>query len=330
MDSNAWNRIEFVKMDAEGEEVNIINGGARFFESQSPLVQYEIKAGKSLNMDLVESFSRLGYDSYRLIPGLDVLIPFDIADEVDGYLLNLFCCKRDTARRLLERGLLLESTHPDFDVVAEERLVAKYGWRSTTAHFPYGERLAALWQGTVEAGHSAEVERAIALYTASRDSSLPVASRVGALRRSMSILSTLCSVDDRNFRLASLARVARDFGSRVTAVNALDRLVNQIFQQGGMNLAEPFLVPCNRFELMVPDDAFRGWIISALMEELEVLSAFSSFYTGNQTQSRLAFMEQLGFFGNAMKRRLELMRYRYSQEGMNSHIPGELLVPQFV
>lgn len=39
MDSNAWNRVEFVKMDAEGEEINIINGGARFFQSQSPLVQ---------------------------------------------------------------------------------------------------------------------------------------------------------------------------------------------------------------------------------------------------------------------------------------------------
>ena len=47
---HAWRDIAFVKIDAEGEELNILNGGKRFLAEQSPLVQYEITDGTSLRV----------------------------------------------------------------------------------------------------------------------------------------------------------------------------------------------------------------------------------------------------------------------------------------
>ena len=50
-----WQHIDFIKIDAEGEECNILKGGERFFAEQSPLIQYEIKAGAELHIELVKN-----------------------------------------------------------------------------------------------------------------------------------------------------------------------------------------------------------------------------------------------------------------------------------
>src|SRR5262245_49856976 len=55
-ESRGWRDIEFVKIDAEGEEADILKGGARFFARESPLVQYEVKAGPDLHLELVKAF----------------------------------------------------------------------------------------------------------------------------------------------------------------------------------------------------------------------------------------------------------------------------------
>lgn len=68
MQRYGWRDIEFVKIDAEGEESNILKGAKQFLKDLSPLVQYEIKAGADLHLQLVQEFAALGYcaptDSY--------------------------------------------------------------------------------------------------------------------------------------------------------------------------------------------------------------------------------------------------------------------------
>ena len=44
MDRFRWQDIELIKIDAEGEEANIVKGGRRFFANLAPLVQYEMKS----------------------------------------------------------------------------------------------------------------------------------------------------------------------------------------------------------------------------------------------------------------------------------------------
>jgi len=156
-----WQDIEFMKIDAEGEEANILLGGKRFFAELSPLVEYEIKAGTDLHLELVQNFAALGYDSYRLVPGLDLLVPFDPESPADGYLLNLFGCKPDRAAKLAERGFLLDSTSSPSTagaaLSAEIKSNSKYNWRHTIAKTSYGAQLASVWEQMVAAGNSAEL-----------------------------------------------------------------------------------------------------------------------------------------------------------------------------
>ena len=155
MDRFRWQDIELIKIDAEGEEANIIQGGHRFFANLAPLVQYELKSATDLNLDLIRHFAAIGYDSYRLLPGLNLLVPFDSESLPDPYLLNLFCCKADCAHRLAARGLLLRSADlagavdsPDLTATRGE-FRCKYHWRHALAHLPYAAALAPVWEAPI-------------------------------------------------------------------------------------------------------------------------------------------------------------------------------------
>jgi FkbM family methyltransferase len=320
MESRDWKDIAFVKLDAEGEESNILRGGQRFFEVLSPLVQYEIKAGAHLHLELVEAFASMGYDTYRLVPGLGVLVPFVSASDVDPFLLNLFCCKPERAAQLEARGLLASSAADPADIRAGWLKRARaglsgydaYHWRNTLVKKPYGAALANLWQRTVASGDSRDVERALALYVCSRDGSLAPAQRYGALELSFRILSDLSKkTHPSHLRLASLARVARDYGERAIAANALGSLCKSLTEQAPADVSEPFLAPGERFDALVPRTALGRWVRAGVLEEFERSAYFSSFYAGASARSRLELICDLDYASSEMERRLQLVRQRY-------------------
>ncbi len=136
-----WKDIDFMKIDAEGHEEKLIAGGARFFNSNSPLVLYEIKAGAKVNLGVVDAFAALGYRSYRLIPGLNTLVPFNKSEQLDAYQLNLFCCKPDRAKILSRQGMLIEeplSEQPGEPSSAD--------WLNYLERFPYASGLKDAWR----------------------------------------------------------------------------------------------------------------------------------------------------------------------------------------
>lgn len=317
--------IDFLKIDAEGEESSILRGAECFFSKFSPLVQYEVKAGAVLHTELADSFESLGYRPYRLVPGLHVLVPFERGPQPDSYLLNLFSCKPDRAQRLAERGLLVMEGDPSYHQLTKgdrkwmhEALdTGCYDWNHTIAREPYGIQLAGLWTETVALGNSAEVVKALSLYALSRDDKRCPAERVAALDASLALLKPLCRRQPSYLRLASLARVAADSGERQLAVNALRQLAMEISLHQRADPSEPFLVPGATFEKISPEVGNIGnWIFAAVLEQLERLEFYSSFYSGLSSLQRLELISKLGYGSAEMERRLQLVRQRFCQDGV--------------
>jgi len=315
LEKYAWEDIDFLKIDAEGEEAEILKGGECFFDRLSPLVQYEVKAGEQLHLELVQAFAQHGYRSFRLVPGPDLLVPFSAELPADAYLLNLFCCKPDQAARLAARGFLVDSAGERPNMAGS--LPGKgggndpYGWRNTLVKLPYGAELANLWERTVSAGNSGDVEQALSWYAVSQDLSKSPAERFCALEDSFNWLRRLCEREPSYLRLASLARVARDYGARLIAVNALVQLNNSIAKHRSVNSSEPFLPPAQRFDSLAPGQAVGNWVVSAILEAIDRNSSFSSFYTGASARQQLEAMRALGFADAETNRRLGLLQRRY-------------------
>jgi len=319
MERYKWRDIEFMKIDAEGEEANILRGGERFFAELSPLVQYEVKAGVEIYMGLVKRFASIGYASYRLVPGLDILVFYDSESTPDGYLLNLFCCKQDRVAQLAARGFLINPADQRLTTEAERTkgILKKVNnhntcdWRHTIAKLPYGIQLANLWEQTIAEGNSEEVDEALFFYAISRDSSLSSTVRYGALETSLNMLKNLCESDPSYLRLSSLARVASDYGARSLAVNALVQLIEAIQRHNQVDMREPFLVPGRQFDTVPPGKTIGAWVQAAVLEEFERLSSFSSYYSGVSALQRLEIIRDLGFGSDEMARRLNLIKQRF-------------------
>ena len=330
MDRFRWQDIELLKIDAEGEEANIVKGGRRFFATLAPLVQYELKSGTDMNLHLIHDFAAIGYDSYRLLPALKLLVPFDAESSPDPYLLNLFCCNADRAAQLAARGLLLRSA----DLATAEKSLGTHShtnrnefgardhWRNTIAHFPYARALTPIWEMAEKAGESVGVHQALSCYARSRDAALSMVERFRALQASFVQLKGLCEREPMRLRLASLARVANDYGERSVAVKALTRLVEVVRQAGTLDPSEPFLAPLERFDSIAPREALGNWILGAVLEQLERRERYSSFYAGPSALERLELIHTLGFGSPEMERRLELVRLCIAQARAAATVRG--------
>jgi FkbM family methyltransferase len=314
MASRGWRDIAFIKIDAEGEEANVLAGGRRLLTEQSPLVQYELQRDGEIQLDLVDAFATLGYDAYRLAPGPGMLVPFRRDAEKDAFQLNLFACKPDRAARLAAAGLLIgaravtESQEWIGDIAGQAGALDAWSWRHTLATLPYGAVLAARWEAGPGHGRHPDVQTALAFHAYSRDPDTPAADRYTALGISFQMFGNLCAAAPSHLRLSSLARTARECGHRTIAIHALMRLSRSLLTQGPPDLGEPFLAPGERFDAVAPGADPGRWILAAVLEELERLNAWSSYF--QPSLDRLRLIRDLGFASDEMQRRLTLVETR--------------------
>jgi FkbM family methyltransferase len=307
MTKHAWTDVALLKMDAEGEEAKIVRGGARFFAELSPLVLFERMHGSSVNTEVVGEFAALGYETYRLVPGMNALVPADAAPGVDGAALNLLCCKPDRASRLAARGLLV--TAAGLAGLAAPRPAPN--WLADLERMPYAAWLADSWRFNAEEplpGHEANA-RGIALYVAARDPESDPARRFASLAQAYAELGNACARAATAGRLSTLARIAAELGQKSVCHEALRRIVAADRGGGPIELAEPFLAASPRFESLEPS-RIDAWFIASAIEQFERVRHYSSFYTGDSALALIDRLIDLGYASAEMGARRAVVSAR--------------------
>lgn len=302
----AFKEIEFIKLDAEGEEQNILAGGTEFLATESPLVMFELKHGKTVNVGLISRFAELGYSTYRLIPGLNLLAPFGNDEPPDPYLLNLFCCKNDRAVELENAGWLVRQP-PGPDIM--ERGVYD-SWENALYSLPFAQSLRQQWQTSSAPGEESYL-KAIELYFLAHADSRTSYQRYHALQASFNSLKQISGTGQKLTHLSTFARVAAEMGYRGVAVQAVAKQGEILTKTRHALLDEPFLPACSRFDHLDPGNRPNDWFLACLLETHETLYAYSSYYTGQSTLGNLETIKGLGFQGAEMERRRQLIRMRY-------------------
>lgn len=309
LDRWGWTSVDLLKMDAEGEEDRILKGGARFFQELSPLVMFEVKAGVDLNLELVEHFAELGYQCFRLIPGLNLLAPVAMDQHVDGFLLNLYAAKPDRVALLAGAGWLIDAAD-SLAISAEDQ--GSGTWLKSLRQLPYARRLVSGWQRSASNPEQPVIERALALWCESQDGALPGARRYAALLQSHQLLQHLCRPGADVVHWASLARVALACGERVQAVEALQAVLAVLESAHQVDFNVPFLCPHPEFDLIKPVGSMRDWLEAAVRLSLEHVASYSGFYTGKSALAGLKRMSDLGYELEPVKRRLSLISSRFA------------------
>ncbi|MCU0530078.1 MAG: FkbM family methyltransferase [Cyanobium sp. Prado107] len=287
-----WQQVDLLKIDAEGAEERILAGGKHFLAELSPLVMFELREGNELHLELVNRFQALGYGCYRLVPGLDALKPFDPADGVDSYLLNLFAAKPDRADALERAGWLVKESNPKPPGAQD---VEPYPWRTTIAPLPYARELARRWEQEEATKGKAPATDALAYWVFANDLSQPLDRRLGALQNCYRTLREETGASAPPHRWSTLARVARSLGERAVAVRALGHLIPSLQAAAPLVAVEPFLPPLERYDHLDPGEHPATWLLSAALEADELLGELSGYYYGERSRARLEHLLELGF-----------------------------------
>ena len=311
-----WDKIDFIKIDAEGEEENIIQGGLDFFKIKSPLVMFEIKAGDQVNLNLVRQFELLGYRVFKLIPGLDILAPWRSNEIADGYLLNLFCCKSDRAKLLYDQGFLIFNENDESEIspqinISLEKIESELLFDNHQLFkFPYAKQFHLNWKDNLSQFNPLLI-RSLTLYHRSKTAK-SANEKYQCLMQAFYSMDSLCKSDAGCLRLSTFARIATELGNRSAAVNALDILIKNILNTKTIEIGEPFLLPSDDHEMIDPKDQTVNFVWSSLLTSLEKIQFFSSFYAGNTSLDRLNAIIGTGFFNDEICRRRDLVNKRYN------------------
>ena len=301
--------IDFLKLDAEGEERRILAAGQHFFRTESPLVMFEIKAGREHNYELPAAFAELGYQIYRLIGPDRLLVPCAARETLDPFELNLFACKPERAAELAARGLLArawgagQGPASGAGVALCEGQIYGPAFPSTLAQAP------------------AAYAQALDAYALWRDETASPEIRASALRSALAKACLAAQETQSSAVLSSAARIADEAGARSLAVQLLEELLSRL-QRGGV--PEYLCWPaCPRYDRVTVGNDTRTWLLAAAAEAYVTRMAFSGYYCKTPHVQLLNWLQDTPYASPAMERRRQLAAL---QTGKQQHLcPAPLL-----
>jgi FkbM family methyltransferase len=305
-----WPSPDFIKIDAEGEEDRILAGGRDFFARHSPLVMFEISAiGPGTNENLLATFSAIGYQIFRLLPGAPILVPPDPRVTIDRYELNLFACKPDRIRLLRDENLLVdqfqtweansETISNGLSVLRRRAFAPMFGHLLDDAK--YIDR---------------DYAKALAGFAAWRTNDLPARTRYAALLFAYQTLAALCSRAPTTARYSTFARLAWEGGWRNETITALRQMAAYI-QRNPFQPSEPCWPANPRFDEITVNSNPALWFATAVAEQLERAQHLSTRFTG--ASPWLAWLCDQPAASHEMHRRKTLLA---AMEGLNPIVPS--------
>lgn len=296
-----WLDIDFIKLDAEGEENNILKAGKKMLSSMSPLIMFELKHGDKVNISLINRFKKLGYESYRLLPGLNVLIPFNPAEPFDGYLLNLFCCKHDKASFLMSEGVIVKQ-RKKIDCPPNSKIVEEY-----FSQLPFRKSLGSYIFDNLRI--SKDYLKILTNYINALSESTSATKKVECLMTALNCLRNIFENGEQRIeRLATFARIAFDAGERSLGVNILSFLINKHNKKLDFEINEPFLPVSSKYDYIQPNNNIKEWLFSSILEQYIIKHAFSSYFSGRKSLPLFEMLRNLGFIDDDMQRREKMIK----------------------
>jgi FkbM family methyltransferase len=312
--ARGWPPPDFVKVDAEGEEERIFAGGQAFFARHSPLVMFEADAPDKTNKRLRRLLA-MGYGVFRQLGGEPVLVPIDADEALDAFEINLFAAKKDRARTLAQRGLLVEAIGT-WAASRSDRKHAEAFWRR--------QAFASATGGARQNQNSAEppdYPNALAAYAVWRNSEQTLPTRCAALGAALRHARSACMRVPTAVRLSTLSRIASEWGARTESAGVLQRLLGLV-EGGRFRLDEPFWPASARFDHIAPGDRPADWFVAAAAEQFEKIRSLSTAFVAPSVV--LPWLSQQPFCRTEMVRRRVLYAAR---TGQRPEVPARLCEP---
>ncbi len=314
--------VDFVKLDVEGMELEVLSGGASMIGETMPMIMFEISGERTTAEVLGDWLKGKAYDLYRYLPGLGVLVPFRIG-ELSRYQINLVAMTRARAKSLARRNLLVLDDDAEHVVRNEIRTLVEIpaeGWPASVKALPVWKRCGKTDDtpksrlDIIRHGNRPNPFReALWLAAAAIDESNPPVVRYVAMREACRMTAALMHEDadyrKNPARLWTTARLASMCGMRELALEALGH-AGRLLNRPPTVFEEPFLPALSRFDLIDPGEDLIEWAALMTIEPLVTLNNHSSRFTTGEALPALERWQCSRFLSAELERRRQLLRIR--------------------
>jgi len=272
---------------------------------------FELKHGNNINLPLIHRFHELGYQTYRLIPGLNALVSFDPSQAFDKYRLNLFACKTDKAQELETNGVITPSW------VEQAPLPDSTLAQDTISQLAYASALDNVMHASTSP--TQDIYQAIFnayLLSQSADENMTI--RAAYLKFALTRMQDLLAKGEASIaRLITFSRIAFDAGERSLGISILVHLMN-IYREQNEPVIDDLLLPAvKRYEQIDPESRLHDWLTSSIAEQYILKHAFSTYFTGAKTLPLFEELARWGFMDESMSRRHQLLKSHLSNKQFN-------------
>ncbi|MCH6258025.1 FkbM family methyltransferase [Puniceicoccaceae bacterium K14] len=269
--------LDFVKLDAEGQEENIVSGGKNVFEKQSPIVLFEIMHGASMSLNCWRALKKLDYEGYTLCPGTNVLVPVD-PDTFDGRLtLNMIACKPDRAAQLEKAGHLCSDTKL---AIGDLRQIDENFFQSYLKESSYGQALAEcglLDEPMIQSGAD-NYRLGLNILALAEENGLSSIDKTKYLLLAFEYVRSACAKHSSVARLLTLIRLSLATHRRDIATRLLVDLAKAIQANENLAIDEPFIVPAVDYDEVEVNGNLGEFIQSSILYQRILAVGYSSFY----------------------------------------------------
>ncbi len=105
IDSEELERVDFLKIDAEGHETKVLAGATELIEKFQPFILYENIAGQqSANLEMATALQAAHYQLFSYQPWIEKLIPIESESDLDG-VLNIIAVSSDNSSTFIQQLL---------------------------------------------------------------------------------------------------------------------------------------------------------------------------------------------------------------------------------
>lgn len=295
-----WKAIDFIKLDAEGEEANILKGASETLQECAPLIMFELKHGDKINHSLINDFKGLGYEPYYLIPGLNIIAPLNLSAPVDAYLLNLFCCKQETASHLEKEGYLVGAV----DALKSVNNISQAEFFETIPAFKELEK---------RESSDSTYSQALDSYINAQDKTFSKKERYQNLLHAFDIVKQALKKGEPNIeRLSTYARISFEIGQRKVGLQICQYIIQQHIQnQQPVNISEPYIPVNKAFEATDQKQSEISWLLASFVDEYIRKHAFSCYFSSGKTAPYFKILAKLDFLLPDIKRREQTLLSMY-------------------
>lgn len=306
--------IDFLRINAGGLELDVLQSGETFFKTHAPLVMVRVTES-TLSPQLRAAVNQLNWQFYRLVPGINALSLIDPAQPLDAYQRNFFICDNTCAQALRERGLLVDNTQlAPLPALQPHEIL----WSLRLSNYHYAQPLLIGWQ---IADHSKDerwqdYQAALDCYLLSQDQKLPLTARYQRLFESLQRFHHLIEAGDGHLATHMvLIRILFDLGEQQSAVHQIEELVQKmtwllepLHEDLRIHINRPFLPLTYDFDQRPVQGDIGTWVQAAVIEALETKRASSSYFHNDLYLLKKVLLNQNHSIAMEQRERLLNMR----------------------